>query len=279
MTVAEGTADELPARVRPASCTSPSASRTPPAHATSTTASNVTTSCASGSSSPSRRTTARRPAQRPARRPRRRRLDRRLARRHHRPRLPRRRLRTPARLDHPRPVRHPRPHHPRPRRHPRRRTPRRSLRTRRTAPHRRPRPRTRRLRPAATRRPPPPRRDRPSRAHPGCRTPPCVAARGLWVGRMHGRNAQQFPRHPLRRPRQTREQIIAMLTKAYWMEMETVINYVTDSINPDGIRAQEIIESLARTSRRSRARAAVREAHQGAVRRRAVLSGVHARAD
>jgi bacterioferritin len=41
-----------------------------------------------------------------------------------------------------------------------------------------------------------------------------------------------------------REQIIALLTKAYWMEMETVINYVTNSVNPDGVRAQEIIESL-----------------------------------
>jgi bacterioferritin len=41
-----------------------------------------------------------------------------------------------------------------------------------------------------------------------------------------------------------REAIVAMLEKAYWMEMETVINYVTNSINPDGVRAQEIIESL-----------------------------------
>jgi bacterioferritin len=41
-----------------------------------------------------------------------------------------------------------------------------------------------------------------------------------------------------------REEIIAMLTKAYWMELETVINYVTNSTNPDGVRAQEIIESL-----------------------------------
>jgi bacterioferritin len=41
-----------------------------------------------------------------------------------------------------------------------------------------------------------------------------------------------------------RERIIAMLTQAYWMEMETVINYVTNSTNPDGVRAQEIIESL-----------------------------------
>ena len=41
-----------------------------------------------------------------------------------------------------------------------------------------------------------------------------------------------------------RDQIIQMLTKAYWMEMETVINYTTNSVNPDGLRAQEVIESL-----------------------------------
>lgn len=41
-----------------------------------------------------------------------------------------------------------------------------------------------------------------------------------------------------------REQIVAMLTKAYWMEIETVISYITNSTNPDGVRAQEIIESL-----------------------------------
>src|ERR687885_593564 len=44
--------------------------------------------------------------------------------------------------------------------------------------------------------------------------------------------------------RDDREQIIAMLTKAYWMELETVISYITNSTNPDGVRAQEIIESL-----------------------------------
>jgi bacterioferritin len=41
-----------------------------------------------------------------------------------------------------------------------------------------------------------------------------------------------------------RERIIEMLTKAYWMELETVISYITNSTNPDGVRAQEIIESL-----------------------------------
>ena len=44
--------------------------------------------------------------------------------------------------------------------------------------------------------------------------------------------------------REKREQIIEMLTKAYWMEIETVMSYIANSINPDGVRAQEIIESL-----------------------------------
>jgi bacterioferritin len=44
--------------------------------------------------------------------------------------------------------------------------------------------------------------------------------------------------------RDDRERIIEMLTKAYWMELETVISYITNSTNPDGVRAQEIIESL-----------------------------------
>jgi bacterioferritin len=35
-----------------------------------------------------------------------------------------------------------------------------------------------------------------------------------------------------------------MLKKAYFMEVETVMSYITNSINPDGVRAQEIKESL-----------------------------------
>ena len=41
-----------------------------------------------------------------------------------------------------------------------------------------------------------------------------------------------------------RDQLIEMLTRAYWMEIETVMSYISNSINPDGVRAQEIIESL-----------------------------------
>ena len=42
-----------------------------------------------------------------------------------------------------------------------------------------------------------------------------------------------------------RDRIIEMLTEAYFMEVETVVNYLAASINPDGVRAQEIIRSLA----------------------------------
>jgi bacterioferritin len=41
-----------------------------------------------------------------------------------------------------------------------------------------------------------------------------------------------------------RDEIIALLKTAYFAELETVMNYVTNSVNPDGVRAQEIKESL-----------------------------------
>ena len=41
-----------------------------------------------------------------------------------------------------------------------------------------------------------------------------------------------------------RDEIIEMLKKAYWMEIETVMSYIANSVNPDGVRAQEIKESL-----------------------------------
>jgi bacterioferritin len=43
----------------------------------------------------------------------------------------------------------------------------------------------------------------------------------------------------------TREDIVALLTRAYWMEIETVMSYLAASVNLDGVRAQEIKESLA----------------------------------
>lgn len=42
-----------------------------------------------------------------------------------------------------------------------------------------------------------------------------------------------------------RDRIVSLLTKAYWMEIETVMSYLAASTNLDGVRAQEIRESLA----------------------------------
>ena len=44
--------------------------------------------------------------------------------------------------------------------------------------------------------------------------------------------------------KEQREEIIELLTKSYWMEIETVMSYIANSVNPDGVRAQEIKESL-----------------------------------
>jgi bacterioferritin len=41
-----------------------------------------------------------------------------------------------------------------------------------------------------------------------------------------------------------RAEVVELLKTAYFMELETVMNYVTNSINPDGIRAQEVKESV-----------------------------------
>ena len=43
---------------------------------------------------------------------------------------------------------------------------------------------------------------------------------------------------------QQREELVELLKRAYWMEIETVMSYIANSVNPDGVRAQEIIESL-----------------------------------
>jgi bacterioferritin len=41
-----------------------------------------------------------------------------------------------------------------------------------------------------------------------------------------------------------RAAIVELLKTAYFMELETVMNYVTNSINPDGVRAQEVKENI-----------------------------------
>lgn len=45
--------------------------------------------------------------------------------------------------------------------------------------------------------------------------------------------------------RSKREEIIGLLVTAYWMEIETVMSYIANSINPDGVRAQEVASELA----------------------------------
>jgi len=42
-----------------------------------------------------------------------------------------------------------------------------------------------------------------------------------------------------------RAEIVEMLTTAYWMEIETVMSYIANSVNPDGVKAQEVVKSLA----------------------------------
>ena len=39
--------------------------------------------------------------------------------------------------------------------------------------------------------------------------------------------------------------IVTELTRSYWMELETVLNYLANSTNLDGVRAEEIKKSLA----------------------------------
>jgi bacterioferritin len=43
---------------------------------------------------------------------------------------------------------------------------------------------------------------------------------------------------------EAREHVVELLRKAYWMEIETVMSYLAASVNLDGVRAQEIKESL-----------------------------------
>jgi bacterioferritin len=50
---------------------------------------------------------------------------------------------------------------------------------------------------------------------------------------------------PIIRDEKKRNEILGLLTQAYWMEIETVMSYIANSINLDGVRAEEIKKSLA----------------------------------
>jgi bacterioferritin len=44
---------------------------------------------------------------------------------------------------------------------------------------------------------------------------------------------------------ENKQEIVSLLTTAYCMELETVMNYLANSVNLDGVRAEEIKKSLA----------------------------------
>ena len=50
---------------------------------------------------------------------------------------------------------------------------------------------------------------------------------------------------PIIQDKKTRKKLLGMLEEAYWMEIETVMNYISSSVNLDGVLAEEIKKSLA----------------------------------
>jgi bacterioferritin len=50
---------------------------------------------------------------------------------------------------------------------------------------------------------------------------------------------------PIIRDEAKRREIVDLLTQAYWMELETVMSYIANSTNLEGVRAEEIKKSLA----------------------------------
>ena len=50
---------------------------------------------------------------------------------------------------------------------------------------------------------------------------------------------------PIIRDETKRREIVSLLTQAYWMESETTMNCIANSVNLDGVRAEEIKKSLA----------------------------------
>jgi bacterioferritin len=50
---------------------------------------------------------------------------------------------------------------------------------------------------------------------------------------------------PIIENKEARERILGLLAQSYWMEIETVMNYIANSVNLDGVRAEEIKKSLA----------------------------------
>lgn len=49
---------------------------------------------------------------------------------------------------------------------------------------------------------------------------------------------------PIITDKRKRNRILSLLETAYWMELETVMNYISNSVNLDGVLAEEIKKSL-----------------------------------
>ena len=76
-----------------------------------------------------------------------------------------------------------------------------------------------------------------------------------------------------------REQIVAMLTRAYWMEIETVMSYITNSTNPGrGACPGDHRVPQAGHPGGTRPRPAVRQPDQGTLRGGAGVDGIQTRA-
>ena len=56
----------------------------------------------------------------------------------------------------------------------------------------------------------------------------------------HGRHGEQGCATGILSEEMTadREELVELLAQAYWMEIETVMSYIANSINPDGVRAR-----------------------------------------
>ena len=54
---------------------------------------------------------------------------------------------------------------------------------------------------------------------------------------------------PILEDEKKRQEIIELLTVAYWMEIETVMNYISSSVNLDGVRAELTATLLAEMER------------------------------
>ena len=78
----------------------------------------------------------------------------------------------------------------------------------------------------------------------GAMKPPSPAARKPAPAAKGEAAATRAPAVPAA-PAATKKAIIEALNTAYWMEVETTINYIANSINLDGVRAEEIKKSLA----------------------------------